>query len=204
VPLDPAYPEERLRYMLEDSAPSSGPDARRVKELVSRWTGAVPVVEVGSALPSWVGQPGTNPGASGGKLTPRTGVNPGHLAYIIYTSGSTGRPKGVMISHSGLTNFLVSMQREPGIKTDDVMLSLTTISFDIAALELYLPLIVGARVYIGHHEISLDGSLLQEALQHCVTVVQATPSVWQALFETKLWALIGSESFAVGRHLLPT
>ena len=83
---------------------------------------------------------------------PRAIARPENLAYIIYTSGSTGTPKGVQISHGALVNFLLSMRDQPRVSRDDVLLAVTTISFDIAALELFLPLIVGARVEIVSQE----------------------------------------------------
>ena len=87
-----------------------------------------------------------------------------NLAYVIYTSGSTGRPKGVQIDHRALTNFLNSVRREPGLTPDDVLLSVTTLSFDIAALELYLPLIVGARLDIAGRETASDGHRLRDRI----------------------------------------
>ena len=73
---------------------------------------------------------------------------PEQLAYVIYTSGSTGRPKGVEIPHRALVNFLWTMRERPGLGAEDVLVAVTTLSFDIAGLELYLPLIVGGRVVI--------------------------------------------------------
>src|SRR6185369_7498961 len=82
---------------------------------------------------------------------------PTHLAYVIYTSGSTGRPKGVQISHRAVVNFLTSMQQAPGISANDTLLSVTTLSFDIAGLEIFLPLLNGARVVLDSRETLLDG-----------------------------------------------
>ena len=76
---------------------------------------------------------------------------------MLYTSGSTGTPKGVQIQHGALVNFLISMQREPGITAADTMLAITTLSFDIAGLELFLPLTSGARVVIASSETARDG-----------------------------------------------
>src|SRR5260370_27442934 len=108
-----------------------------------------------------------------------------NLAYVIYTSGSTGKPKGVQIEHRALTNFLCSVRREPGLNSADVLLSVTTLSFDIAALELYLPLIVGARLVIVSREVSADGNQLKELLARTgATAMQATPATWRMLIET--------------------
>src|SRR5207244_5630592 len=101
------------------------------------------------------------------------------LAYVIYTSGSTGKPKGVQIEHRALVNFLVSMGREPGLDDTDVLLAVTTLSFDIAGLELFLPLIRGARLVIASREIASDGLLLQARIAACgATIMQATPATW--------------------------
>jgi non-ribosomal peptide synthetase component F len=97
------------------------------------------------------------------------------LAYIVYTSGSTGRPKGVEIPHRALVNFLCSMRQAPGCSAQDVMVSVTTLSFDIAGLELYLPLLVGARVELASRTVAMDGRKLRtlcEAVQP--TIMQAT------------------------------
>jgi amino acid adenylation domain-containing protein len=109
-------------------------------------------------------------------------LNSSNLAYVIYTSGSTGKPKGVQISHRALVNFLCSMRLAPGLTEQDVLLSVTTLSFDIAGLELYLPLIVGARVVIASREVAADGIRLSELLTHSsATVMQATPATWRLL-----------------------
>jgi len=112
-------------------------------------------------------------------------VRPDHLAYIIYTSGSTGNPKGVMVNHSSLVNFLLSMREKPGINPDDMLLAVTSISFDIAALELFLPLISGATVVIASEEMLMHPPFLAEAVdRYEVSIMQATPSIWQVLLET--------------------
>ena len=109
---------------------------------------------------------------------------PDDLAYVIYTSGSTGRPKGVAITHRALLNLLLSMGREPGLGEGDVLLSVTTLSFDIAALELYLPLLVGARVYVASREDAPGRASADRASGSSgATVMQATPATWRMLIE---------------------
>src|SRR5205814_6855929 len=109
---------------------------------------------------------------------------PENLAYVIYTSGSTGKPKGVQICHQSLVNFLVSMRSSPGLAPQDTLLAVTTISFDIAALELYLPLIVGACVVLVSRETAADGYKLRQTLERAApTVMQATPATWRLLLE---------------------
>ena len=106
------------------------------------------------------------------------------LAYVIFTSGSTGRPKGVEVTQRNLANLLVSMQQEPGIEASDTLLAVTTLSFDIAALELYLPLISGATVYLASREVASDARLLRRTLeQHAFTRMQATPATWRMLLD---------------------
>ena len=111
-------------------------------------------------------------------------MTPDHLAYVIYTSGSTGRPKGVQVVQRAVVNFLASMQVEPGLTAEDTLVAVTTLSFDIAGLELFLPLTVGARVVIAGGTVVADGPQLM-ALMDCsnVTVMQATPATWRLLIQ---------------------
>ena len=114
-----------------------------------------------------------------------TTINADQLAYVIYTSGSTGKPKGVQIPHKALTNFLCSMRTTPGIRSDDVLASVTTLSFDIAALEIYLPIISGAKVVVISAEEAMDGRRLGERLKNeSVTFMQATPATWRLLIDS--------------------
>ncbi|HKV11036.1 MAG TPA: amino acid adenylation domain-containing protein, partial [Thermoanaerobaculia bacterium] len=142
--------------------------------------------------------------------TPLAG--PGHLAYVIYTSGSTGRPKGVQVTHGAVVNFLASMARQPGMAAGDVLLAVTTLSFDIAGLELLLPLAVGGQVVLAPRETALDGARLAASLEaHGVTVLQATPATWRLLLAAgwegnrDLTALCGGEALPrdLARELLP-
>ena len=173
VPLDPAYPEERLAFMIKDSElqvlVSEEPFIGTVGERVEKF------VRIDGDWPSISHQSQENPTAE---------LGPENLAYVIYTSGSTGRPKGVQICHRSLINLLTSMQTRPGLTEKDSLLAVTTISFDIAALELYLPLIVGARCVIASRESSADGHRLRRMLEdYEITAMQATPSTWKLLLE---------------------
>jgi amino acid adenylation domain-containing protein len=106
------------------------------------------------------------------------------LAYVIYTSGSTGKPKGVALSHRAIVNLLCSMQREPGMAAEDTLVAVTTLAFDIAALELFLPLITGARVVIAPREVTMDGAQLAGLLALSgATIFQATPATFRLLLE---------------------
>ncbi|UVT18660.1 MAG: amino acid adenylation domain-containing protein [Nitrospira sp.] len=190
VPLDPEYPRDRLRFMTEDASVvvlltseelSDRFDARtcRVLCLDREWERIAQQVD--------------------NNLPPI--ATPQDLAYILYTSGSTGQPKGVEVPHRALLNFLCSIRREPGCSTQDILLSVTTLSFDIAGLELYVPLLVGARVEIADRAVTMDGRQLRalcEAVQP--TIMQATPATWRMLIEAgwlgsqKLTVLCGGEA----------
>ncbi len=177
LPLDPGYPAARLDYMMEH--------ARAVVVIASGAT--MPVVVAAREIvclddarvrTSLGAQPLTNPEPEAGQ---RRGPR---LAYVIYTSGSTGRPKGVMIEHRSLTNFLLSMQREPGFGARDVVLAVTTPSFDIHTLELFGPLISGGAVVVaGPHEYADAAALARLIDAHAVSIVQATPATWLALVD---------------------
>jgi amino acid adenylation domain-containing protein len=169
VPMDPAFPKDRLAYMLEDSAaPLILTQAALAAELPAH------PAEVLLLDGGWDSerQPASAPAA----------VGPEDLAYVIYTSGSTGKPKGVQVRHAAVVNFLESMRREPGLTPRDVVPALTTLSFDIAALELFLPLVVGARVEIVDRQTASNGEALAALLERsAATVVQATPATWRML-----------------------
>jgi amino acid adenylation domain-containing protein len=170
VPMDPFYPEERLAYMLEDARISLLlADAATPESLRQR---AATVVRLDEEI-------------GGDEIPlPAEADSAESLAYVIYTSGSTGRPKGVEISHAALVNFLESMRARPGLCADDVLLAVTSLSFDIAILELFLPLLVGARVELASREVAVDGSRLLRLLRESGgTLMQATPATWRMLIE---------------------
>ncbi|WP_406346322.1 amino acid adenylation domain-containing protein [Streptomyces sp. NBC_00648] len=168
IPLDPDYPQDRLAHILGDARPQAvlthSALRARLRELAE--------------VPSTVLM--DRPWPTGGPVGAR--VTADDLAYVIYTSGSTGNPKGVMVPHGALTNFLCSMADRPGLRAEDRLLAVTTHSFDIAALELYLPLVVGARVHLCDADTARDPGRLK-ALLGAVrpTVMQATPSTWTML-----------------------
>lgn len=172
VPLDPEYPAERVKYILGDaSAPLLVADRQAA-------AGHSPTTDT-----VWL-DPGDTLYAAESPENPAPVNAASDLAYVIYTSGSTGRPKGVQIPHKALVNFLRSMQRTPGITPDDVVAAVTTICFDIAGLELFLPLTVGARAVIVPHEVSVDGRRLSTLLRDSgVTLMQATPATWRLLLD---------------------
>jgi amino acid adenylation domain-containing protein len=174
VPIDPAYPVERQAYMLEDADVRVMVTQDRLLERVP--SGAAHRVCLDR---DWEEIERAS--------EPEEGIErgPEQLAYVIYTSGSTGRPKGVEIPHRALANFLSSMRERPGLGADDVLVAVTTLSFDIAALELFLPLIVGGRIVIAPQGTAGDPRLLAELLAaSSATVMQATPTTWRMLLDS--------------------
>lgn len=171
LPLDPSFPAERLEFMLADSNAS----------VILTLSTLLPNLPKNNAQVICLDE--LAKGKRGRK--PKATVTPDDLAYVIYTSGSTGKPKGVQIHHRAVVNFLSSMRENLGINSDDTLLAVTTLSFDIAVLELMLPLIVGARVAIASSEITADGALLSQALINSnATFMQATPASWRLLIES--------------------
>ena len=172
VPLDPAFPPERLQYMVDDS---------RALLLVT----TEPLLESSfPEPPETVITLDTERPAIDQQLerAPDTEVTPSDLAYVIYTSGSTGRPKGVEVEHAALTNCLMSMRERPGMTANDVVLAITTLTFDPSLLEFFLPLTVGAMVVIASESTVRHDLSLSEALERWgVTVMFATPTRWQLL-----------------------
>ncbi|MGJ6960829.1 amino acid adenylation domain-containing protein [Streptosporangium sp. G11] len=177
LPVDPDYPEARVSYVIEDSAAA----------LVLTGLDDLPPVTgtvTGAAVPVAPARP-----------------LPGDTAYVLYTSGSTGRPKGVVVPHRALTNFLLAMRDLVRSSPRDVWLALTSLSFDISALELYLPLVTGGRVVVADAETARDGVRLARLVgDEGVTHVQATPSGWRVLLAGDLPRVVGLTG---GEHLAP-
>ena len=191
--LDPSYPAERLEYMLADSGVemvlTDGVN-KRIGGAQLAWIG------VGDVLSSLEVDAVEREGAP---------AKASHLAYVLYTSGSTGRPKGVLIGHGSLLNFLWSMKERLEVNEGLSMLAITSYSFDIAYLELYLPLLVGGKVILLDRVRSGDGGLLRKELGACrPSHVQATPSTWQMLLDSgwsnaeKIQVLTGGEAIGEG------
>ena len=134
VPLDPAFPSDRLGFIIGDAdvrlVLSSGVGLPVEVDLHGATSIDVAVLEAEGA------------GLGESKLPVGDGDD---VAYVIYTSGSTGMPKGVELEHRNVVNFLLAMADQPGLGSDDVVLAVTTLSFDITVLELFLPLVVGAE-----------------------------------------------------------
>jgi len=192
VPLDPQFPPDRLAYMLEDS---------RAKVLLTQ-TDLHRLVPVATDLSVLFVD--AREDAAHSAANPQVELCAEHLAYVIYTSGSTGRPKGVMVRHGALDSFVSGMADTLAIAPADRLMSLTTFSFDIFALELYVPLAVGATVILAEKQLSLDPhAILQRVKDEGASVVQATPSTWRMLLDSELAANLHGIKCLCGGEALP-
>jgi len=175
LPIDPVLPRERQALMLEDAQPVLLITEQLLQPELPQVNVPFFVIELeraGLERESGADMPGRV-----------TGQN---LAYVIYTSGSTGVPKGVEIPHEALVNFLASMQERPGLNAQDVLVAVTTFSFDIAGLEIFLPLVTGAKLIFLSRDDAADGFRVLHHLQaNHATVLQATPSTWRMLLDAK-------------------
>ena len=187
VPLDPNYPDKRISYMIQNSEAtllitqsSIVFDKKSIKHI------CLDNVDLSS-------YPEDNP-----KLQ----LSSNNLAYIIYTSGSSGKPKGVQIEHRSFVNFLTSMKNEPGIISEDVLISVTTPCFDISGLEFFLPLISGSSLVVMEQNAAMNGRELSAQIDKLGTIMQATPVTWRLLLESgwkgnkRLKMLCGGEGWS--------
>ena len=176
LPLDPAYPAERLSFMLADARAAVLVTQAALAERLPMPGRSRPPARVVRLDADWaeVARRPTH--------QPAVATDPEHPAYVIYTSGSTGTPKGVVVTQEALSNFLAAMQERFALTADDRLLAVTTIGFDIAALELYLPLISGAVVVLTPREVVHDPRALRRTIAATgATIMHATPTLWQAL-----------------------
>ncbi|MBA3806792.1 MAG: amino acid adenylation domain-containing protein [Solirubrobacterales bacterium] len=193
VPIDPAYPADRQAYMLGDAqAPVIVTQSSLQDSLPP---GTAKIVCLDTDWPTIALRPSEPPDVA---------AEAEQLAYVIYTSGSTGNPKGVQISHRALVNFLTTMREKPGLVAEDVLVAVTTLSFDIAGLELYLPLTSGARIVLASSETCEDPRALSALLEQTqASIMQATPTTWRMLIDggwrpmTGMKALCGGEALPV-------
>jgi amino acid adenylation domain-containing protein len=170
IPLDPTYPKDRIEFMISDSSASVLITSKKYQTYFNSDAQELLIEEAWPQLDHF--------NADGLD----TAIFGDDAAYILYTSGSTGKPKGVIITHESLANFLLSMQKAPGINPNDRLLAISTISFDIAGLELYLPLTSGAEIVLASSETAKDGWLLFELMKReKITLMQATPYTWRML-----------------------
>ena len=187
IPLDPEFPAQRLEMMLDDAAPKVLIASARLESLLPKGLWKVfdlDAIEATSKAPA------------------KPKLDAESLAYIIYTSGSTGTPKGVEIPHRAAVNFLRSMEKEPGLNSEDKLLAVTTQSFDISLLEMFLPLLVGARVVIADSDDVKDGRRLANLIsEEDISVMQATPATWQMLLDSGWEGNSGLRIFCGGEAL---
>ena len=188
VPLDPTFPRDRLEFMVRHAGVrvvlTDQPPERRLPTEAA-------VLSIEEAL------------AGGGEPAPEIRALPENLAYVIYTSGSTGRPKGVQVTQGALVNFLLSMAERPGFGETDVLVAVTTLSFDIAGLEIFLPLVCGGRVVVAPRDVAMDGARLGALLEAAgATALQATPATWKLLLQSG-WTGNGRLRMLCGGEALP-
>ena len=171
LPLDPLFPAERIAHMLEDSGARVLVTQQSLRGDLPAFAGTMISLED----EGWQANPAGNTAIE---------VGPDHLAYLIYTSGSTGKPKGVQVTRGALTNLLWSMRAWLQLSELDRLLAVSTICFDIATADVWLPLLVGAQTVVSSREEASDGSALRDLLErHDITFLQATPVTWRLLFE---------------------
>ncbi|MEC1753082.1 non-ribosomal peptide synthetase [Bacillus mojavensis] len=197
LPLDPEFPADRISYMLKDAKPSC----------------MITTEEIAATLPDDItapqlvlDQPVTKEIVKRYSAdNPNVHVSLVHPAYIIYTSGSTGRPKGVVVTLKSLSNFLLSMQETFSLNEQDRLLAVTTVAFDISALELFLPLISGASIVVAQKETIREPQALAKMIEYFdITIMQATPTLWHALVTNEpeklreLRVLVGGEALPSG------
>ncbi len=192
VPMDPSFPQERLRMMREDAGIDCVITNSRLEEDLQDVAHRILIDQLDFD-------------SSSVKSSPLADPSEKNLAYVIFTSGSTGRPKGVAVPHEALTNLLLSMQRELGIEKNDTLIAITTFSFDISILEILLPLISGAKLVVLDKESASDGRTLLRKIESVgATIMQGTPSTWQLLLSAgweglpKMKVLCGGEAMSKG------
>jgi amino acid adenylation domain-containing protein len=202
LPIDPSLPSERIDYMLEDSAAKFMISQESYRDKFQKF-GRDEIVYIDNDR-DIIGR-----SADG---TPLLNTDNQSLAYLMYTSGSTGRPKGVKVPHQSVVNFITSMTKKPGFLATDRLLAVTTLSFDISVLEVFLPLSTGAETVIAKSDEVSDGQKLSKLLElHDITVLQATPVTWTLLLgsgwtgKKNLKTLCGGEPISPGliKELLP-
>jgi amino acid adenylation domain-containing protein len=189
VPLDPSYPRDRLTYIVEHAqvqilvTETAAGMALAAPELVYIDTGAQQIARESAE-------------------NPRSGAAGANIAYVIYTSGSTGKPKGVMIEHRQVINFLASARELTGFTPGCSMLAMTSVSFDTAVLELYLPLAYGGRVVLARSHEARDGRELGRIIRESqVALMQATPSTYRLLTEEDPGSLAHTDVLSGGDAL---
>ena len=197
VPLDPDFPKARLDYQAEDARLSLLITASGIANAPGSWCEDPDkqVLRLDTDV-GWLEAPASPlpPGPQDAKS--------GDMAFLIYTSGSTGKPKGVAIPHGAVANLLRSMRHELGIGPEDRMAAVSTLSFDIAVLELILPLEVGAEVVLVARETAMDGQAMRRLIEsEDITVLQGTPSAWRLLLDAQWQGKAGLKAMSGGEAM---
>src|SRR6185437_12867685 len=173
IPLDPAYPAERVRMTLEDAQPAIVVTQQSLRDSLPNSSAAIVCIDSDWAEISREGD-----------ANPPNFSTPADLVYIIFTSGSTGRPKGVQVRHRGVVNLLTSMSKTLNMGPGDVFPALASFAFDMCIPELYLALVSGGQVVIGKRGLAANGEDLSALLRRLgATVVHATPTTWNLLLD---------------------
>ena len=189
VPLDPQYPRDRLSGIMADAGLRFIVTVAALESQAALLGPGIRILKVESSEPAAKAELPDN--------------KADQTAYVLFTSGSTGKPKGVPIRHDSLANLLLSMRDEPGMEQGDTVLALTTFTFDISALEFFLPLICGAKLVMADYDTSLDSQRLAFLIEsENITFIQATPSRWALLLEAGLRSGVG-RTFLTGGEALP-
>jgi len=195
VPLDPTYPTARLQYAIEDAGIEWVVVHKATADILSSGEISPQQINVSELASAIATQPTTN-------LVSTT--VPTGLAYLIYTSGSTGNPKGVPITHQSLNNLLESMSSRLQVHPSDTLIAVTTFAFDIAALELFLPLLSGATLLLASNETARNAHQLIAYLDtYGVDIMQATPATWRMLLNSGWSAQNGLRILCGGEALDP-
>jgi amino acid adenylation domain-containing protein len=193
LPLDPAFPAERIQFMLEDARPI-------LVVTQSHLAAKFPFGNSPTLAYDAIGEMQGTASLSNLPLSPESDLD--DLAYVLYTSGSTGKPKGVEITHRALTNLLTSVSPSLPLTASDVFLATSTISFDISVFEIFAPLAAGARLVIAPRSVTVSGELLADAIAtNGITVLQATPSGWRVLLEAGFTGQSGLKMLTAGEPL---
>jgi amino acid adenylation domain-containing protein len=198
VPLDPKYPLERIEYILKDAKVKLVITQKDLLKKLSNISANCIVLDESQHFLGLEQQKVKFDDQLDHVALPK------NLAYVIYTSGSTGNPKGVQVTHKSLVNFLFAMQDQLHLTSADRWLAVTTISFDIAGLEIYLPLITGAQIILASAEITIDFAALSKLIASGnITVMQATPVTWRSLLSQKTWKNRSNLKILCGGEAMP-
>jgi amino acid adenylation domain-containing protein len=193
LPLDPAFPQDRLDFMQQDARPLVVITQSHLRERCSFHAAHVLCIDLATSQSEV---------SSLAEYFPPQASSLDDVAYVLYTSGSTGKPKGVQITHRALTNMLIAVSNDLSLHRSDVLLATSTISFDISTFEIFAPLIAGAHLIVAPRAIAVNGELLANAIRESgATLLQATPAGWQVLLEAGWAGQAGLKMLTVGEPL---